>query len=234
MISLIVSSVTPDLRKRLSDSVAVTIGVDYELKVFDNSKDSFGLCKVYNMLAEQAKGDYLCFIHEDLLIKTIGWGEELENFVDSNQDCGVIGLCGCTKITKMFTGWWAQAAGDLRQGYFSSNQYPQGFPDCYNVCNKNPDNELFSKVLIVDGMFLFVKKKVWEEHKFDEQTFNRFHFYDADFSFSVAQNHQNYVYHGMLSYHYKPHQAINGPKLSICKDFYEDARQFAAKWRLTC
>jgi glycosyltransferase involved in cell wall biosynthesis len=86
------------------DSVSQTIGVEYENIVFDNRQKNFGLCAAYNKAAEKANGDYLCFVHEDIVIKTNGWGKELIEFAEHNNDCGVIGISGSKYANRNFVG----------------------------------------------------------------------------------------------------------------------------------
>ena len=45
-------------------------------------------------LQKKAKGDYLCFVHEDIVIKTNGWGKDLVKFTAQNSTCGVVGVAG--------------------------------------------------------------------------------------------------------------------------------------------
>ena len=66
MISLIVCSANSSMLEEFKDNVRLTIGVEYELIIFDNRIKRYGLCRVYNECAEKAKYDFLLFVHEDM------------------------------------------------------------------------------------------------------------------------------------------------------------------------
>jgi len=197
MISLITCSIKPEVCSRMLESVSKTIGTAYETIVFDNREKKYGLCKVYNEAAEKANGDYLCFVHEDIVIKTNGWGDKLIEFVTKTNDCGIIGMAGGHYAPRNFMTWHVNNTSPINiyDPTLSNNQEP-----VYSHCN--PKNELFTKVVCIDGVFLFVTKAIWRENPFDESTFKGFHFYDADFSLTIAQKHQNYVYFGIDIYHF--------------------------------
>jgi len=75
----------------------------------------------------------------------------------------------------------------------------------------------------LDGLFLFVKRSIWKENPFDEEKIKGFHFYDADFSFGVAQKWQNYVCLTVDIYHFS---------FGNCdRIYYENARIFQKKWK---
>jgi glycosyltransferase involved in cell wall biosynthesis len=205
------------------ESISETIGVEYESIVFDNREKKYGICKAYNEAAKKAKGDYLCFVHEDIVIKTNGWGKELVKFIEQNNNCGVIGIAGGKWVNRNFTSWCVSdhltriydGIGSDKRNNFSENDLVYQY--------SNPDNEIFSKAICLDGVFLFVKKEIWENNKFDEDTFKGFHFYDADFTFSIFQKHQKYVYFGVDIYHFSAG--------NVEKTYCENMFLFQKKWK---
>jgi len=222
VISVITCSIKPEICKRMLDSVSQTIGTEYETIVFDNRETKYGICKAYNEAAKKAKGDYLCFVHEDIVIKTDGWGKDLTKFAELNNDCGVIGIAGGKYANRNFFSWCvANHLIKVYDGMGSEKSLDSENNLIYHY--SNPDNEIFSKAVCLDGVFLFVKKNIWEDNMFDEETFKDFHFYDVDFSFSISQKYQNYVYFGMDIYHFS---AGNIGKL-FCENMY----LFQKKWK---
>jgi glycosyltransferase involved in cell wall biosynthesis len=205
------------------DSIRETIDVEYETIAFDNREKKYGICKAYNEAAKGAKGDYLCFVHEDIVIKTNAWGKELVKFAEQNCDCGVIGIGGGKWAGRNFVCWTVpdylvkvyDGCGSGKKNNFAENDL------IYKYVNHG--NEIFSKAVCLDGVFLFVKKKVWENNKFDEKTFKWFHFYDADFTFSISQKYQNYVYLGVDIYHFSAG--------NVEKTFCEGMYLFQKKWK---
>jgi glycosyltransferase involved in cell wall biosynthesis len=151
MISVITCSIKPDVCKRMQDSVLETIGTEHEIIVFDNREKKYGICKAYNEAAKSATGDYLCFVHEDIEIKTKDWGKELVDFARGNESCGVIGLAGTNCVLKNFTGWWS-AGTHFKRIYVLTNN--NEFAYSYS----NPNDEVFSSVICIDGVFMFIKK----------------------------------------------------------------------------
>jgi glycosyltransferase involved in cell wall biosynthesis len=203
------------------DSISRTIGMEYEAIVFNNREKKYGICKAYNEAAKGAKGDYLCFAHEDIVIKTNAWGRELVKFAEQNCGCGAIGIAGGKWTNRNFFGWWS--SDFLIKIHDGSDSDKQNNLDESDLIYKyaNPNNEVFSKAVCLDGVFLFVKKDIWENNKFDEDTFRGFHFYDADFTFSISQKYQNYVYFGIDIYHFSKGKADRA--------FYENMFLFQKK-----
>jgi len=223
MISVITCSINPEICQRMLDSVSQTIGAEHETIVFDNRERKLGICEAYNKAADKANGDYLCFVHEDIVIKTDNWGKELIKFIERNNDCGVIGIAGGKSANRNFISWW-NVLGYLINVYDGAHSGDNLDPETNLFYHySNPNNEIFSKAVCVDGVFLFVKKSIWENNKFDEKTFKGFHLYDADFSFSISQRYQNYVYFGMDVHHFS--------RGSIEKTFCENMYLFQKKWK---
>lgn len=219
MVSIITCSINRDICEKMLDSVSKTIGTEYEAIVFDNREKKYGLCKAYNEAAKSANGDYLCFVHEDIEIKTEDWGKELIKFTNETENCGVIGLAGCCYVRRNFIGHW-QTDPDARRVRIYHKRPHDNF---FSFVDRNPNKEIFSRVVCLDGVFLFVKKRIWQKNVFDERTFKGFHFYDADFSFTIAQNYQNYVYFGMDVYHF----SMGNHERTFCENMY----LFQQKWR---
>ena len=72
MISIIICSMNPDISAELRQNIADTIGCEYELVVIDNSRNQLSIFQAYNRGVQRSKGDILCFMHDDLLMHTIG------------------------------------------------------------------------------------------------------------------------------------------------------------------
>ena len=223
-ISIITCSVKPEICEKMLESVKNTIGTNHETIIFDNREKNLGICQVYNTCASKANFPYLCFIHEDIIIPTPNWGTSMVSFVEKTPNCGIIGFAGGTVAKRNFLGWGLDSKGRYR--YYdpcviekSKVQIRNGLSYKYN----NPENEDFAKVVTLDGLFLFVKKVIWEEYSFDENEIKGFQFYDADFSFGIAQKYQNYVCLIADIYHF------SGGKID--KAYYENARIFQNKWR---
>jgi len=215
MISVIICSRNQELLEKLKFNIKETIGVEYEIIAYDNSAASEGICKVYNLCSTKAKFEFLCYVHEDVHFITTDWGTELvSNYA---EDTGVIGLAGGTFRSSFPSSW-----GDAGSEHSRANVYQT---EVENHTCINPLNERYSQVVVLDGVFLFASKKVWHDHPFDEITFNRFHFYDQDFSINVSNKYKNYVCHtiGVVHYSYGSQDL----------EWVECAEKFCRKWEGT-
>src|SRR5438477_1059436 len=103
MISIAICSVNSYYLSQIKENISNSIGVEYELLVWDNKGINKGLCEVYNMLAAKARFEYICFLHEDILFQTEKWGSKLIDIFDERQDIGVIGLAGNKYKSKFFS-----------------------------------------------------------------------------------------------------------------------------------
>ena len=222
MISIISCSIKPELCQKMFASIQNTIGTEFEQIIIDNREKKYSLFKAYNEGAMQAKGKYLLFIHEDIEIKNMNWGAELVKFAEQDNDCGVIGVAGNKFLPRNFWAWSSPHKYNVIRLY-GPKEKDHLDKKCFSLFYNNPRNELFSKAVCLDGVFLFVKKNIWEKNKFDEINYNGFHFYDADFTFKIAQTYQNFVYLGMDIYHY----SIGNRN----KDFCESLLIFHKLWK---
>lgn len=195
MLSIICCSISPEAAALLKENIEKTIGdIPFEFIAFDNRGTGYGICKVYNMCASQAQYDYLCFIHEDVCFDTPNWGEAILNKL-KEEDCGVIGFAGSILKLRRLTAW-NTCYIDMRANYI---QHMRGRKHYHKL---NPDRLDFTPVITLDGFCQFVCRKVWEEIKFDEETFTHFHCYDLDFTLAVAYRYHNYVCNGILIEHF--------------------------------
>jgi hypothetical protein len=226
-ISVIICSIKPELCHQILENIKNTIGTDFETIVFDNREKKYGISQVYNDCARKAIFPYLCFVHEDVIISTSNWGKTMIAFAEKTTDCGIIGFAGGTIAKKNFISWWCEQKGCYR--FYQPSCYGDNMQAMaeWRLNNSPPHThtlyEGFSKVVTLDGFFLFVSKAIWKENPFDEKGIKGFHFYDADFSFGVAQKWQNYVCMIVDICHFSEGKRD--------KTFFENARFFQKKWK---
>jgi hypothetical protein len=219
MISVVVCSIDPETCERMMESVDRTIGVEHEFVVHDNRETNWGICKAYNRCAGKAKFPFLAFAHEDLVMDSPGWGKMMIDFCERRSDVGVIGVAGSMLVPKNFVSWGDDPRFD-RYNFWQT----AGAPDEWSYFGSNPQNEDFSEVVTLDGVFLFTRKKVWQEYPFDEGTFRRYHLYDADFSVSVSRGYRNFVNQRMFVKHLSRQSGVE------IKEYFEELRLFHRKW----
>ena len=184
MISMIVCSVDPAKLEKFCENVLMTVGCPCEFVVHDNRETGYGITHVYNLCAAKAKGEYLCFAHEDIFFRTPNWGERIVSLLQK-PTTGVVGFAGSMAKLATFSGW-----GSLKQ--YTRYNYIQRFRDgSIKYFITNPDKVPASPVIVLDGMCLFMRRNVWAEFRFDEDTFRGFHLYDLDSSMAVGQKYTN-------------------------------------------
>lgn len=174
MISIIVSSYREELYKALSKNIAATIGnIDFEIIKIDNS-GKMGISKAYNIGAEKAKFNYLLFLHEDVLFRTIGWGEIIKKIFENNKDLGLLGIAGNSIKTKMPSTWWTGPG----LNYIRIVQHDKPNSKIFDK-NEGFDEKSFVEVAAIDGVLMVMKND--ERIKFDENL-KGFHNYDLSLS----------------------------------------------------
>lgn len=215
MISIIVCSIDIELRDRLKKNIEETIGYDFEFLYLDNRIEKKGICAAYNMLAEKAIGDYLCFVHEDVSFESRNWGVELAKQA-SDKSVGVLGFAGSGTMGSF--PYWLDKYTNIH--YFTQRTKDGAIVENFKLQEGDSDKK---EVVVLDGMFLFCRKEIWEKYKFDEQSFSRFHLYDIDFTFNVSQSYKNYVNQTVLMTHY----SLGSPN----RTYYDSMILFHKKWK---
>jgi|WetSurMetagenome_2_1015567.scaffolds.fasta_scaffold27774_3 hypothetical protein len=214
MISIIICSVNPSFFKEIELNIKETIGIEYEIIGFDNREKKLSLCKVYNLCAQKAKYQYLCFIHEDMFFYTKNWGDIILDFYKSKTNVGIVGFSGSDIVPADFVEWNINKYHSKTHIVFAKNKsLPMSSFKCFFNYSKD-----YERVIILDGMFLFVSKIIWNENKFDEINYINFHLYDTDFSFSISRHYQNYVCTKILAVH-RCHSKLNAVYISELLNF---------------
>lgn len=184
MISIIVSTHKPQMLERFSVSLSQSIGVEYELISIENHA-KYSICEVYNLGVERSIYPYLCFVHEDVILKTKNWGNRLISILENDPKIGLIGVAGSKfKSTYPLSGW---GQGPSLSKYKRGHIYHQlGTADKSYL---NFDESIIFKevedVVCLDGVFLFSKKEVFMHCRFDDKMLTHFHGYDLDISLQI-------------------------------------------------
>lgn len=181
MISIIICSRDAAVLIAVSQNIAATIGVPYELLAIDNSQGQYGICEAYNLGAKQARYELLCFMHEDVAFHTPNWGAVVAG-IFADHSIGVLGVAGGMYVLDVPSGWWSVYEYQRMQVIHAAPASPP------TLDVTNPLQENLADVAAVDGLWLCSRKAVWEQHPFDESTFPAFHFYDLDYCTQVFQH----------------------------------------------
>ena len=196
MISIIICSKNPAYLNALTQNISETIGISYELLAFDNRLSKKGIAAVYNSQAAKARYETLCFVHEDIVIHTVGWGMILKNLL-ANKSVGLVGISGAVFKSK-YPGIWSSCETNL----YRTNSI-QHFKNSIEpvITNINPENATHENVVVIDGVFMATRKNIFLNNKFDEILLKGFHGYDIDYSIQIGQQYKVLVSFEILIEH---------------------------------
>lgn len=157
--------------------------VDYDLGTTFATNNTKSLAKVYNAAIEMAldnNSDCLVLIHDDV------WLEhdpipKLERLFDQYD---LVGVAGCKKADINSPALWHLMGGGFQSGNLHG-AVAHGSPNNKYVSSFGP---IPQRVLMIDGVFMALNRKVMENMRFDEENPAKFHFYDLDFSLNCHKN----------------------------------------------
>ena len=217
MISLIICCRTPIISETLLSNIKKSIGLRFELITIDNSDGIYNIFEAYNIGVQQSKGDILCFMHDDIIFHSKDWGIKiLDHFKDINT--GAIGIAGSPYLSKETGSWW---------GSELVNEYLAIVNDNKVTIKSKYDNGIESnkkRVVTLDGVFLCIRKNLFNSISFDNKIFSGFHFYDIDICVQIFMlNYKLYcVYDILIS-----HNSIG----DMSQRWIENALLFNKKWK---
>jgi hypothetical protein len=201
MISIIIASVNPSLLMKLSENIALTIGVKFELITFDNRLQGEGLAALYNRGAINAKYDILCFAHEDILFNTQDWGNIISRIFNQQNNLGLVGVAGGSYKSISPSSWFYIDSPEktrhlhILQGYRHEARSSE-------LVYVNPTNQSFVPVVTLDGVLLFSKREIILNYSFDEKLLRGFHCYDQDIALHIGQHFTIAVTYEILITHF--------------------------------
>lgn len=201
MISVIILSYRQAFLDNLLLSIHESIGVAYETVIIHNKDGAHSICSAYNEGIAKSQYPYFCFVHEDVVFKTNNWGIELIHNMKQYPNLGMIGVMGAQFKSRFPTGWYNPVnnckylVGNIFQGKNSSSEY--------HFMDYSPNGPNMDCVVCLDGVFLFSKKEVFEQCRFDEKMLDGFHGYDLDISLQVlSKGYQLMVNKSIQLFHF--------------------------------
>jgi len=194
-LTVVICSINPEKADLTCRNIQDTSGILCEFIVVDNRERKWPIAKAYNYGASLAKSPNLFFAHEDILFEKANWGTPIITKLSDDQT-GVIGFIGSQIKSGAYAPWGENSKYCIGHVYYYDKDQK-----CilHNGMLKNTD---FRPVLVVDGLGMFVSRKVWSESPFDEQLLTGFHCYDIDFCLAISLTRTNYVFFGTDICHY--------------------------------
>lgn len=185
MISLIICSRKSCISDELKHNIQLSIGVEFELIIIDNSTNMFSIFEAYNEGVRRSKGDILCFMHDDILYHTQNWGEKIQQHFKLNS-IGIIGVVGSHYMPKCPASWWSSvsASGQILQGSRENNKYVLRNNIMLDYKQRDQDS---IDVVVLDGVWFCIPKKIFDRIRFDDVYFSGFHCYDSDICYQILK-----------------------------------------------
>lgn len=183
LISIIVCSIDSELFKQFQKNVNDTIGCEFEMIRIDNTNTGKAICKIYNEGFLRAKGNVICYCHEDILFETINWGLRLHELL-SMPEIGLVGCAGAVYKSKYPNAWVA-----VPKEYYRANMV-QKKSDGTSFYTHILDEGKYSEVAVLDGCFLAGRNEVFKKYKWNEDLLKGFHLYDLDMSLQIQATYK--------------------------------------------
>lgn len=178
MISIIICSVNPEKFKKITLNYADLMG-DEPFEII-GIHDAKSLCEGYNRGIRESAGDFLIFSHDDIEILSPDFLTRLKIHLN-NFD--VVGLAGTDMVVD---GCWLSAGVPYLYGQVADQDeagYVVSFYDFGNAVHQG--KVATNGMQMLDGLFFAMRGSVVRQVLFDEQNFDGFHGYDADFTYSA-------------------------------------------------
>ena len=196
MISVIVCSKDGKAREDHKPNIRKTIGAPYEYICIDNSAGTLSLAGAYNQGIAKAIGEILVFMHEDAFLMSMDWGRVLLDKFRSRPNLGLVGVAG-TQYLDASPPLWGRAGRPFIKGRVV-HELGKGEKFLLTVFSTE---EFDTEVVAVDGVFMAVRAECLKASRFDDATFDGFHFYDLDLCMQVRRTHQLIVTTDLLIKH---------------------------------
>jgi len=192
--------------------------IEYELHTVDNTKQQFSsAANALNHGAVKANGDYIMFVHQDIILENDDWLKDVERTLQKIHGLGVAGVAGRQEKSRDNT-------ASVTHGI------PAKFVGKRRI--KSP-----AQVQTLDECLVIIKRKLFNSLKFDSTTCNDWHMYAVDLCLN-AQNagYKNYVipsstYHKSLGRSPKSVFAILSGIGSLPEGYVRTAPRVLAKHR---
>jgi hypothetical protein len=168
--------------------------VKYELIAINNTEGKYtSAAKALNYGGEKASGKYIMFVHQDVDLGSKTWLEDVESIIDNLSDLGIAGVVG------------------MSENGNNNRERGRGFIDdsgeIWHWSNVVKKPEI---VQTLDECLLIVPKFIFDNYlQFDEEKFNGWHCYGADFCLSIKNNNLKayvipaFIYHRSKRKNYK-------------------------------
>lgn len=143
------------------------------------TKNKKSLCKVYNQFIDEALArdtDWIILMHDDVEL-------EITNVCDRILNTGydVVGVAGTTKVELRPPALWHLMGGSFQSGNLRG-AVAHGSSIGQERLLMTSFGPYPARCVMIDGVFMAISRKVFENVRFDESNPAKFHFYDLSYS----------------------------------------------------
>ena len=173
-VSVVICSIHPERFARASANYrALLEPVPHEII---GIHDARSLCEGYNRGVARASGDILVFSHDDVEIVTPDFAARILGHLREHDLVGIAGT------TRLIGGTWTLSGWPHLHGQIG---WRTSKPSSLATTVFRLDPAPAVGVEALDGCFFAARREVFERIRFDDRTFDGWHLYDLDFSFSA-------------------------------------------------
>jgi len=149
------------LLKSLENQSAV-----HELILIENIHGQFkSASEALNYAGKKSKGDYLMFVHQDVMLTSDSWLEDVEGILDGLLNLGIAGVAGNS---------------DRNNGVITNIKHGDPPKSAGKIHIKNP-----VEVQTLDECLVIIPRSIFNKLHFDEEVCDGWHLYTIDYSLTV-------------------------------------------------
>lgn len=184
MISIIICSKQIATDPILLQNIKDTIGTEYEVIHIDNSTNRYNIFEAYNQGVSQSHGEYLCFMHDDVIFHSKDWGTVVEKSL-ALKAVGALGVAGGC-VVQAHTDWRFYRFHRLNyliQGVNTVEENSQYYT--LDPPLQTPYKRPLAMVAVLDGVWICIRRELFEQIRFDDVNYHDFHLYDSDICMQI-------------------------------------------------
>ena len=178
------------------------------------------LAKCYNKaidFAIEEDVDNLILVHDDVILENYST-ERLDNLM---QKFDVVGVAGTTQVKLQSPALWHIMGG----GFGSGNLHGAVAHGDGKTKHMTAFGPYPKRVVLLDGVFLAISKKVFKKIRFDESCPAKWHFYDLDYNMQCHKAGFKLGVGDILITHQSPGLS------DVTQEFKDGSEWFLNKWK---
>ena len=193
---------------------------DYRDEIFFKENNTDSLQTIYNKAIDfsiKENIQYIVLIHDDVILENFSHEKILDNF----KTYDVLGVAGTAEVKLQKPALWHLMGGGLGSDKLhGAVAHLHGKEKFMTSFGPYPH-----RAILLDGVFLAIKREVFKKVRFDEDCPSKFHFYDLDYTMA---SHKAGFRNGVSDI-YITHES---PGLANFSDEFNEGQEwFLNKWK---